>query len=74
MAQSFFDQSTDLAWLANTHMQPFSEQVMASACAILHGNEDAPEKVELFAVNDYRCMPTVFVQNESGNLVNEADV
>jgi hypothetical protein len=61
---TFLETPEDMAWLADVH----TPLARAYLCAILHGNEDAPNKVELFAANHYKCKPTVLAPNEEGNL------
>ncbi len=55
MAQ-FLESAEDLEWLHEVH----GVSVQGYACAILHGNEDSPERVEVFARNHYRCKPTIW--------------
>ena len=50
----------DLAWLEEVHGIPYAT---AFSGAILFGNEDAPSRVELYARDDYRCTPQVWVTN-----------
>jgi hypothetical protein len=60
----------DIDWLFKTKLQPFSEFRPRVKIAILHGNEDAPEKVLLHDVDRYDIPPfATFEQNEVGNLV-----
>jgi len=35
-------------------------------CAIIHGNEDSPTKIELYAENHHKCKPTVLLPDEDG--------
>jgi hypothetical protein len=62
--QTFLETAEDMLWLADTHKVGVSGYVVA----ILYGTEDCPHRVELFAVNDYRCEPTVYVADDSGTL------
>jgi len=59
------DTKEDMEWLASTHCKT----ARAYKLAILHGNEDSPDKIELFAKNDYRCKPTVFVRGDEGDYI-----
>lgn len=49
-----------LKWLAEVH----NVAAEGYRAAILYGNEDCPDAVELYAKDDYRCKPTVYVYNE----------
>jgi hypothetical protein len=62
---TFLESKEDLKWLSDVHYKA----AILYACAILHGNEDAPSKVELFARNHFKCKPTILEANDSGNLV-----
>jgi hypothetical protein len=65
MKQTFLETAEDLAWLTEVH----SVTTGGLACAILHGNEDSPSKVETFARNHMDCVPSVWIQDrESGKL------
>lgn len=64
MSMSFLETPEDMAWLAEVHT-PLAK---GHACAIIHGNEDAPSKVELFARNHYQCVPTVLEPDADYNL------
>jgi hypothetical protein len=60
----------DKMWLSTVHLG-FKEPWDFSHSfefAIIHGNEDAPQKVELFKVNHYRCRPVVFLPDANGKL------
>ena len=41
------------------------------AVAVLYGNEDRPTKIELYAKDDYRTTPRVFVPDEDGSFHEE---
>lgn len=60
----FLNSVEDLKWLGEVH----KVSTAGYACAILHGNEDAPDKVEVFARDHYKCKPTVYVADENGDL------
>lgn len=55
----------DLLWLEDVHKIGMATQY---AVAVIHGNEDSPTKVELFARNHYKCRPTVYTADETGVL------
>lgn len=61
----WLDTVEDLQWLRDVH------QIDATpyAGALLYGQEDWPEKVELYARDHYRCRPTIYVPDETGRLV-----
>jgi hypothetical protein len=61
----FLETPEDMAWLVEMHCAVARNY----ACAILHGNEDSPNKIELFARNDVRCKPTVLEIDENLNLI-----
>lgn len=69
MRTSFLADRSDLDWLFSTHLKAYASEAAAFVCAVLHGNEDAPERVECFEENHYQSIPVVFVQNENGTLV-----
>lgn len=54
-----------LQWLQDVHKIPALEY----SCAIITGNEDAPDKVELYARNHMNCKPAVYNSNDDGNLI-----
>lgn len=60
---TFIETAQDMAWLVEVHGAP-----SGYAVAVLHGNEDAPDKVELYARNHYECVPTVMVPDADGTL------
>lgn len=64
MKQTLLQSAEDLEWLRDVH----KVWVDACAVAILYGNEDCPERVELFAKDHYTRRPTVYVADESGVL------
>lgn len=57
MTETFFDQPDDLVWLHDAH----GVDIAGVACAILYGDEDAPDKIETFTVNDRRSIPTTLI-------------
>lgn len=65
-------ESSDFDWLFSTHLQAYDNLRERVVIAHITGNEDSPERVELFSVNHYLAVPyAVFTQNEQGNLVQE---
>lgn len=54
-----------MAWLAETYYKA----AKSYACAILYGNEDAPDKIELYARNHVACKPTVLQADVNSNLI-----
>jgi hypothetical protein len=58
MTTTFLNSSEDLQWLSETHLP--SLRIDACAAVILHGNEDCPQRIEVYARNHYQCVPTVF--------------
>lgn len=62
------ERQDDLKWLSDVHGIPTE----GAAIAIIHGNEDSPNKVEVYAENDVNCVPDVYVlSGESYKLVWE---
>lgn len=55
------DTADDMTWLAETIPYAMAADY---AIAIVHGNEDCPDKVELFRRNDYQCSPRVLERND----------
>ena len=49
MRQTYLDTPEDMQWLRDVHCQDMPADM---SCAILYGNEDAPEKVEAWRVNN----------------------
>jgi hypothetical protein len=58
----------DLKWLQDVHNVPATNFPVA----VVYGNEDAPDKVELYAQNNCNCDPEVYTQDPQGNLIKEA--
>lgn len=60
----------DIKWMLDVHFPhimnhfTFPQFVVAQ----LHGNEDSPEKIELFAQDHYRCKPWVYLPDENGKM------
>lgn len=55
MRQTFLESNEDLKWLFDVHAKGLSPQEkQRTKVAILFGNEDAPERIELYERNDYR--------------------
>jgi len=59
-----WDNHDNMTWLAEVHL-PIA--AAGFECAILYGNEDSPEKVELFARNHYKCKPVVAEYDEKAD-------
>lgn len=66
MNETILENREDLEWLRDVHgVDIFTERAKRAVCAIIHGNEDCPERVELFDRNHYRAKPfRVYVLNE----------
>lgn len=56
MTQTFLETSEDMKWLSDVHVRAAKKYKFA----VLTGNEDCPEKIELYVENDIRCTPTVY--------------
>ena len=64
----FLNSAEDLTWLNEVH----NVSTAGYVCAVLHGNEDAPDKVEVFARNHRNCNPIVYIADENGDLSLES--
>jgi hypothetical protein len=58
---TYLDDLESLQWLEETHLKRSTVFPTHYRCAILYGNEDCPNAIELYAKNDIRCNPAVFV-------------
>lgn len=65
MRQTILETVEDFEWLKDVHGIAVGDY----ACAILHGNEDSPNKIELYAVDNYKCRPTVYEPDANGKMV-----
>jgi hypothetical protein len=54
-------------WLRNVH----GIDTVDAVAAILFGNEDAPERVEVYLVDDYRSTPIVWLGMSDGKMVKQ---
>jgi hypothetical protein len=59
----------DLDWLFEVHLPAHWDRRPRVKLAVVHGNQDWPDKAELFEQDHYRCKPLVFEANEFGILV-----
>ncbi len=57
MSEKLLNTQECLEWLRDTHKIGNAPEYRM---AILYGNEDAPEKIELYARNHYKCNPRVY--------------
>ena len=58
------DAHDNMTWLTEVHL-PIA--AAGFECAILYGNEDSPERVELYARNHYQCQPVVAEYGEEAD-------
>jgi hypothetical protein len=74
MNQTVLENKEDLEWLRDVHgLDIFTERAKRAVCAIIHGNEDCPERVELFDRNHYKAKPfRVYVYNEELGILEVA--
>ena len=51
MTQTFINATEDMRWLLQTHLKEHANApaVWKAKSAMLHGNEDCPQKIELYA-------------------------
>src|SRR5512146_246266 len=63
---TFLDSVDDLQWLKETHLKN-AGPLPSFVCAILEGSEDCPDRISLYAVNDYRCAPWTYVREETAD-------
>ncbi len=66
MSMTLLSSKEDFEWLGDVHLKGID--LSKIKVAILHGNEDCPEKVELFKRNHYKCRPIIFSMGEDGTL------
>lgn len=66
MLQSFLNTKQDLIWLRDVHLKNVFYLQLDFVSAILYGNEDCPDRVELFKKNHWRCIPKVYIRTENG--------
>ena len=61
MRYAILKSRSDLAWLHDVH----GVDIKGVKLAVIHGNEDSPERVELFERDHYQCVPVVvrFLEN-----------
>ena len=69
MNTTILEDKQDLEWLRDVHgvdiFKDSGRNQGRAVCAIIHGNEDCPERVELFDRNHYKAKPfRVYVLNE----------
>lgn len=62
---TILDTKEDLEWLSEVHCKIANSYKIA----IIHGNEDCPERIELYSKDRYSCKPTILVRNEEGSYV-----
>ena len=62
MPMTYLDSREDLDWLHEVHGVDTADVV----CAILYGNEDAPDLVETFTENDYRARAAQWLARGNG--------
>jgi hypothetical protein len=75
MRQEFLTEPSDIDWLFETVLAAYAGKVERPFAAAIYGNSDAPEKVELIAVNDYRAKPyAVFELTSNGDMLETSDL
>lgn len=65
MNQTLLETPDDLQWLRDTHLASI-DPLPPFVIAILHGNEDCPQRIDLYAINDFRCTPTEYALTDAG--------
>lgn len=57
----FLDCNEDLEWLFSTHLSWMANHAHKFKSAILYGNEDAPERIDLYTSRDplFEEFPTI---------------
>ena len=63
MKQTFLKGNDDILWLRKTHLP---ENAPIFRCAVLHGSEDCPKRVELYAHNNINALVGVYVDDPDG--------
>jgi len=64
---TFLDQPSELEWLQEAH----GVNTVGYECAILYGNEDAPDKVEVYARNHVHCKPNTYLPDNLRMVISE---
>ena len=62
---TMLDTKEDLKWLSEVHCKIANKYKIA----VIHGNEDYPESIELYSKDDYSFQPTILVRDEEGRYV-----
>lgn len=71
MRHTFINSAEDMSWLFSTHLRTCAPEVQRCQSAVVFGNEDSPERVELhWDVNPLaNAMPAaVYMQDADGQL------
>ena len=63
MKTKFLSSTADLSWLKETHLKELSP---IYKYALLFGNEDCPEKIEVYKTNDVKETPVTFIYTDMG--------
>jgi hypothetical protein len=75
MSKTVLTEQSDITWLFETALAAYADKVARPVVAILYGNEDSPETVELYAVNDKTTLPyAVFDLSTTGTLLETSDL
>lgn len=75
MRQTLLTEQSDITWLFETALAAYADKVARPVAAALYGNEDSPEKVELFEANDHTKAPyAVFELSTTGDLLETSDL
>lgn len=64
MQTTFLENPVDMQWLSEVHYKAAYQY----KCAIVYGNMDAPDKIELYARNNVDCKPTILQADAKGDL------
>lgn len=75
MSKTVLTEQSDITWLFETALAAYANKVARPVVAILYGNEDSPETVELYAANDNTTLAyAMFDLSTTGNLLETSDL
>ena len=72
MRQIILQHKMDLHWLREVHLKD-CEPLPFFVLAVLHGSEDCPQQIDLYATNDIRTKPTVYLYDSATDSYRKKD-
>lgn len=67
---SILDTKEDLTWLNDVHTAQLGIDATKYVIAIVRGNEDSPDAIELYAQDKLSCLPLRIKYNELWNVLH----